>query len=134
MVRISFELKNYQFSYESLTGVKKPLKNQKQIQIAHFLDKFDYQILNDTEIKVKFHFRLVIAPKVGEYSFDGECIMESPEQEKIRHLLKNYRAKLKHAVNRFLLKECYFYAEKLALSENLYFPPVQEILDVYRIE
>jgi len=39
---------------------------------------------------VKYHFRLIIAPGVGDYSFDEECIMASPEQEKVRHLLKNY--------------------------------------------
>lgn len=136
MVKISieFDLRNYRFSHESVTGVKSPPNNHGKIQVAHFLDKFDYQILNITEIKVKFHFRLVIAPDVGEYSFDGECIMESPEQEKIRHLLDEYPGKLKEAVNKFLLKECYLYAEKLANSENLYFPPLQKILNTYGIK
>ncbi len=136
MIRFSieFDLKNFRFSHELIIGVKSPSQNQDQIQVAHFLDKFDYQILNETEIKVKFSFRLVIAPKVGDYSFDGECILESPEQEKIRGLLKNYPGRLKHAVNRFLLKECYSHAEKLASSESFYFPPTQKILNSFGIE
>lgn len=71
-------------------------------------------IITPTEIKVKFTFRLVNIPGVGDFSFDEECIMESLKQEKILHLLDNYPAKLKHAENKFLLKECYYYAERLA--------------------
>jgi len=59
--------------------------------------------------------------------------MESSVQEKILHLLAEYPGKLKEVVNKFMLKECYFYVEKLATSENLYFPPVQKILDAYGI-
>ena len=136
MVKISikFELKNYRFSNEYIKGLEKPSNSQGKVQIAHFLDKVNFQILNETEIKIKFHFKVIIAPSVGEYNFNGECIMESPEQENIRHLLKNYPAKLKHSVNRFLLKTCYSYAEKLANSENLYFPPIQKILSSYGIK
>jgi len=53
--------------------------------------------------------------------------MESPEQETILLLLDKYPGKLKEVVNKFLLKDCYYYAEKLAKSENLYFPPVEDI-------
>lgn len=125
MVKISikFELKNYRFSNESIKGLEKPPNSLEKLQIAHFLDKIDFQILNETEIKIKFHFKLIISQSVGEYDFDSECIMESLEQEKIRNLLKNYPARLKHSVNRFLLKICYSYAEKLSTFENLYFPP-----------
>ena len=135
MVQISFEaeFKNFRFFHESITGVKNPPRGQEKIQIAHFFDRFDYQTLNETEIRVKFRFRLVITPKVGESGFDGECIMESPEQKKIKHLLEDYPGDLKHAVNRFLLKECYLYTEKLANSENYFFPPVQKVLSSYGI-
>ncbi len=136
MVKISikFELKNYRFSNESIKGLEKPLNSQGNIKIAHFLDKVDFQIFNETEILIKFCFKVTIDPSIGEFSFDGECIMESPEQENIRHLLKNYPAKLKHSVNRFLLKTCYSYAEKLANSENFYFPPIQKVLSSYGIK
>jgi hypothetical protein len=135
MVQISFEadFKNFRFSHESFTGVESPPDNQGRLKISHVIDKLEYQIITETEIKVKFHFGLIIAPEVGDYGFDGECILESPEQEKIRHLLQKSPANLKQALNKFLLKECYLYAEKLAHSEDLYFPPVRKILNSYRI-
>jgi hypothetical protein len=136
MVQISFEadFKNFRFSHESFKGAKSPPDNQGRLKISHIIDKLDYQILNKTETKINFHFGLVIAPDIGDYNFDGECILESPEQEKIRHLLQKSPANLKQALNRFLLKECYLYAEKLAQSEDLYFPPVQKVLNSYGIK
>jgi hypothetical protein len=126
---IKFDLKKYRFSNELASGVKIPSKDQRKIKLLHLLGNFDYQILNETEIRVKFRFTLDIVPEVGDYRFDGECIMESPEQETIRHLLDEYPGKLKQAVNKFILKECYYYAEKLAHSENLFFPSVEKILE-----
>ena len=136
MVKTSFEaeFKNFRFSHESITGVKIPSENQRKIKVAHILGNFDYQTLNETEIRVKFRFTVTITPEVGEYKFDGECILESPEQKKIQYLLNNYPGDLKHAVNKFLLKECYYYAEKLANSENFYFPSTQKILLSHGIE
>ena len=133
-IEIEFDLKNYRFSNELITGVKKPPENQEKIKIAHFIYNWDFDILSETEIKVKFSFKLIITPDIGTYKFDGGCILESPSQERIRHLLEKYPAKLKQVIDKSLLKECYFYSEKLAQSEQYYFPNTQKILAVYRIE
>lgn len=59
MVKIAFQfdLKNFRYSHEYLKGVANPLDEQGQIQIAHAISNINYQILNDTEIKVSFHFQ-----------------------------------------------------------------------------
>ncbi|KKM75971.1 hypothetical protein LCGC14_1384880 [marine sediment metagenome] len=51
MVKISirFDLRNYRFSNESIKGLGAPPDSQEKIQIAHFLDKINFHILNETE-------------------------------------------------------------------------------------
>lgn len=136
MVQISFEaeFKSFRFSHESIIKGKEPTVNQSKIQVVHAIGNLDYLTLNETELKVKFHFWLEITPDLGEYIFDGECIMRSPQQVKILYLLNEHPGNLKRVVNKFLLKGCYYYAKKLAQSENLFFPPIQKVLESHGIK
>ena len=71
-------------------------------------------------------------PDLGEINFDGECILESPQQNKIHFLIDT--KPLRSFMDRFILKNSYYHAEKFAKQEDFSFPPAQEILRIIGIK
>lgn len=116
-----------------LRGTFKPTKNLTKVQFQHFIDILGYHLITPNERKVKFHFRLVMRPDIGEINFDGECILESPEQNKIEFLIHNAPQPLRKVVDAFILKNSYYHAEEFTKQENFTFPSAKEILKRFGI-
>lgn len=89
-----------------------------------------YNLINTRERKIRFHFRLVMRPDIGEFNFDGECELESPQQNKINFVIKTIPKPLRIFIDNFILKYSYYHAEKFAKQENFPFPPAQELLKI----
>ncbi len=128
------KIKDFKFSDEFLLrGTFRPTRDLTKIQFQHFIDILGYHLISPYERKIKFHFRLVMRPDVGEINFDGECILESPEQNKIEFLIQNAPQPLRKIVDTFILKNSYYHAEKFAKQEKFLFPPAKEILKKFGI-
>jgi hypothetical protein len=67
-------------------------------------------------------------PDIGEINFDGECLLESPQQNKINFVIKTIPKPLRMFMDKFILKNSYYHAEKFARQEGFSFPPAQGIL------
>ena len=133
-VDFDVKFKDFKFSDEFLLrGTFKTTLNWTKIQFQHFIDILGYHLISPNERKIKFHFRLVMRPDIGEINFDGECILESPEQNKIEFLIQNAPQPLRKIVDTFILKNSYYHAEKFAKQEKLQFPSAKEILKKFRI-
>jgi len=72
-------------------------------------------------------------PDLGEMMFDGECILESPEQIKVSFIQQNAPHLLNNFVQKFLLKYSYINAEKFAKEQKIPFPPAKFILKKFGI-
>ena len=134
---IDFDVKFKDFKFYDeflLRGTFKPTRNLTKLQFQHFIDILSYHLISPNERKIKFHFRLVMRPDIGEINFDGECILESPEQNKIEFLMQNAPQSVRKIVDNFLLKYSYYHAEKFAKQENFLFPPAKEILKRFGIK
>ncbi|KKN57644.1 hypothetical protein LCGC14_0560160 [marine sediment metagenome] len=133
MKRLSIEfyikVRDFKFSDEFiLKGTFKLKQEWTKVQFQHFIDILGYRLISPNERKVKFHFRLVMRPDMGEISFEGECILESPEQNKISFIIQNTPQSLRKFLDNFILRNCYYHTEKFAKQEKIYFPPAKEIL------
>lgn len=97
----------------------------KKVQFHHNLNHRIEQKISLTERKITFDFLLEMRPDLGEISFKGECIFESPQQDKIDFLL----AKIpKSVVNNLIIvkeitKNCFANASRIAKRNGLPFPP-----------
>ncbi|KKM87099.1 hypothetical protein LCGC14_1272360 [marine sediment metagenome] len=117
-----------------LKGTFAPTKGWTKVQFQHSIELLSYKLINPNERKIIFHFRLVMRPDLGEISFDGEFILESPEQNKIEFLIHNAFPPLRKLIDIFILKYSYSHAESLAKRENIFFPPAKEILKRFGIK
>ena len=61
-------------------------------------------------------------------NFDGECILESPEQNKIQFCLVNQVPPFMQFIDRIILKQCYENSKKIAEENNIPFPPVEVLM------
>lgn len=128
---IEFDIKVRDFKFSDdflLRGTFKPTPKWTKIQFQHFTNILGYNLISSNERKVKFQFRLVMRPDLGEINFEGECIIESPEQNKIGFLIQNASQPLIKFLEPFILKNCYYHAEKFAKQEKIHFPSAKEIL------
>ena len=134
-IEFDIKIKNFKFSDDVLLkGTFKPTSGFSKIQFQHFIDILSYNLINTRERKIKFHFRLVMRPDIGEINFDGECILESPQQNKINFAIKTIPKPLRIFIDTFILKNSYYHAEKFAKQENFPFPPTQELLKRFGIK
>jgi len=134
-INVNLTFKDFKFSDEVLLrGTFKPTKELTKIQYEHFLDILTYHLISINERKIRFQFRLVMRPDIGEINFDGECILESPEQNKIEFLMQNTPQPLRNIVDTYILKNSYYHAESFAKKENFPFLPVKELLIKFGIK
>ena len=135
-ISIDFDIrfKDFRFSDEVLMrGTFKPTPEFTKVQFQHYVDILSYDLINIRERKIKFHFRLIMRPDIGEINFDGECLLESPQQNKINFVIKTIPKSLRSFMDKFIVKNSYFHAEKFAQQEGFPFPPAQGILREYGI-
>lgn len=72
-------------------------------------------------------------PTIGELHFDGNCILESPEQHKITFFVQNIPLFSK-LVSKAILKECYVNFSNIAKKEEFPYLPVQVFYKKYNIK
>jgi len=137
-IDFDIRIKDFKFFEEILIkGKHNPsfTSNWQKINFDHNI-KWDISkhLINIDERKIKFQFKLKIRPDLGEIMFKGECILESPEQEKISFILHNSPQLLNKFVSKFLLKYSYINAEKFAKEQKLLFPPIVLILKRFGIQ
>ncbi|TET00484.1 MAG: hypothetical protein E3J90_03940 [Promethearchaeota archaeon] len=128
-IEFDIRFKNFTFDDEVLMkGTFKPTSGFTKVQFQHYIDILSYKLINIRERKVRFHFRLIMRPDIGEINFNGECILESPQQNKINFVIKTIPKPLRLFMDNFIVKYSYFHAEVFAKQENFPFPPAQGIL------
>lgn len=133
---IDFDAKFRVFKFSDevlLRGTFKTTPKWTKVQFQHFIDNLGFNLISQNERKIKFHFKLVMRPDIGEINFDGECILESLEQNKIEFLIQNAPQPLRKLVDTFILKNSYYHTEKFAKQQNFIFPSAKEILRGFKI-
>ena len=122
------EMKEYHFFNETVFRGSQVFSNEKH---NNTLNIKQHYLINKTQRKIKFSFIAEMHPYVGEIAFDGDCILESPDQNKIEILLKGSRGFQKR-VEYTIMKNCYMYAEKIAKDNNIRFLPAAEVINELR--
>ena len=132
---LNVKFKDFNFSDEALLrGTFKPTKDLTKIQFEHFLDIKTLYLISPDERKIIFQFRLVMRPDIGEINFDGDCILESPDQNKIELMMQNAPKPLRKIIDNYIVKNSYYHVESFVKKENFYIPPVKGILLNFGIE
>ena len=119
--------KNYKFfNTKFFQGLKEP-----KLEVIEDYDILlrirSYNLINETERLIDYTYKVKMFPDAGEISFDGECILESPDQNAIEILLKNSDT-FKMRVEYNIHKRAYPYAEKKASEEGITFLPTDIVL------
>lgn len=119
--------KDYKFFNIKISlGLKEPkLENIKDYDILLWIRS--YNLINKTERLIDYIYTVKMLPDAGEIGFDGECILESPDQDTIEFLLKNsdtYRMRVEYNIH----KRAYPHAERIALEEGVAFLPSKLVL------
>jgi len=125
--KFDIKFKDFRFSDEVLMkGTFKLTSEFTKVQFQHYINILNNNLINIRERKIRFHFRLIMRPDIGEINFDGECILESLQQNKIHSVIstKSFRS----IMDKFLLKNSCNHAEKFAKQENFPFPNPYQIL------
>ena len=124
-------IKDYKFYNEKyFSGSREPNpENFKDIQIKlHIREK---ELINKTERLLFFSFTMEFFPNCGEFAFDGECVIESPNQNSIGLLLdasKSFRMRVEYNI----YKRAYPLAEKIAKEEGILIPSSDLMLKIIR--
>ena len=131
-LRFNMNLKDFKFSDDVLLRGTTKLKSgsSAEMNFQHIITILSYDLMNVNERKIRFRFRLIMRPDVGEINFDGECILESLNQDKIHMAFKL----MINFIDRFLLQESYYHAEEFMKQENFLFPPANIILKKFGIK
>jgi len=133
-IEFDMRVKKFKFSDEVLLrGTFRPSPRFTKVQFQHFIDLLSYNLINIRERKIKFHFRLVMRPDIGEFNFDGEFVLESPQQDKLNFVINAIPKPLRKILDTFILKNSYYHAERFAKQENFPFPPVRDLLRQFGI-
>lgn len=124
-------IKDYKFYNEKyFSGSNEPNpKNFKDIQIKLHIRK--KELINKTERLLFFTFTMEFLPNCGEFAFDGECVIESPDQNSIGFLLdgsKSFRMRVEYNI----YKRAYPLAEKIAKEEGILIPPSDIMLKIIK--
>lgn len=131
MPSIEFDMKirDFKFYGDSFKrGFFKPTPIPTKIRFTHYIDILGINLISKTERKIKFNFRLEMNPDVGEINFEGECILESPQQHRIDFVIKRIPKPLRKFIDTFILKYSYHHAEEIAKLERIPFPPAEFLL------
>lgn len=129
-MEFDMQLKSFKFKKEFCLRGAVALPNQwKKIQFKYYLDKnIHSSLLNSQERKIDFHFTLEMHPDFGEINFDGECVLESPEQQKVQFCFTNQIPPFIQFIDRIILKKCYENSKKIADKNNIPFPLVDFLM------
>lgn len=102
-------------------------ENLKDIQIILHIRK--KELINKTDRLLLFTFIMKLLPNCGEFVYDGECIIESPDQNTIGLLLdasNSFRMRVEYNI----YERAYPLAEKIAKEEGIFIPPSNITLKV----
>lgn len=134
-IEFDIKIKDFKFSDEVLLrGTFKAPPGLSKLNFEHFIDILSHDLINSKERKIRFHFRLVMRPDIGEINFDGECILESPQQNKIHFVINTFPNQLRSFIEKFILKSSYYYAEEFMKQEEFLFPPARILLKRFGIK
>jgi len=131
-MEFDMRLKDFKFRKEfCLKGAVTQSSQWKKVQYKYFLDKnIHSSLLNSQERKIDFHFTLEMHPDFGEINFNGECILESPEQQKVQFCLFNEIPPFMQFINRIILNQCFKNSKKIAEKNKIPFPPVDFLIKI----
>jgi hypothetical protein len=102
-------------------------ENLKDIQIKLHIRK--KELINKTDRLLLFTFTMKLLPNCGEFAYDGECVIESPDQKTIGLLLDDsdsFRIRVEYKI----YERAYPLVEKIAKEEGIFIPPSDIVLKV----
>lgn len=131
-IEFDTRFKDFKFTKELFfKGANKPTKSGwKKLRFTYHVNKKGYGLVSATEMKIDFHFILEMHPDLGEINFDGECILESSELQKVRFTIQNAPAFVKNFIDKMIIRTCYYNAEKIWKRNGLILPSVDIILRI----
>lgn len=125
------QIKDYKFYNEKYFSgsIESNPENLKDIQVKLHIRK--KELFNKTDRLLFYTFTMKFLPNCGEFAFDGECVIESPDQNTIGLLLdtsNSFRMRVEYNI----YKRAYLLAEKIAKEEEIFIPPSDIMLKVIR--
>lgn len=123
---ISLKFKEFKFTKEFIfKGANKTTESGwKKIKLTYHYDKKGQKLINQHTRLFKFHFTLQLFPDIAEINFDGECIVESPNQDKIETVIKNNITPVLKFIETHIVKNCIINSKKIFDKHKLPLPPV----------
>lgn len=91
-------------------------------KLTGHIENLNCKILNYTDGKVDFHYKLVMEPNIGEIIFDGNITIYNPEKNKLRFVLTNAPKAFFPIIKHITYNQSLINAEKIANKYGIYFP------------
>lgn len=101
------------------------------MEIKHTLHIQEHKLINSTQRLIDFTFTVEYFPQAGKLEFDGECILESTNQENIEMLIQ-FSPSFKRKIEYTLTKNAYKHAEQIAKENKIYIFPSDVFLNEFK--
>lgn len=114
---------------------KKAKIDWSKVDIIPCIENIEFnETWNNNERKIDFHFKLETNPHIICISFNGQCILESPEQRKIEVLLKQRIQIMNKMIYNDILKTAYLHADVIGKNNNIPLHPIGIVLKKYELK
>ena len=132
---IILKFKEFKFTKEFIfKGVNKITESGwKKVKLVYHLDKKGQKLINQHDRSFKFHFTLQLFPDIGEVNLDGECIVESPNQDKIEICMRENITPIIKFIDTNIIKNCIINSKKIFDKNKLPIPPVNIIFEKLKL-
>lgn len=135
---IDFRFKVSDFSFTNdycFKGGFKRSPNWKKVQFSYHIDerRVSNELDTPTERTITFKFTLTMLPDLGEISFNGKCILTSPEQQKVSIALQRAPKAIYFIADKEIRKSSLKHAEQIAKEKGIPVPPAHVMNQMFQI-
>ncbi|MHA1795184.1 MAG: hypothetical protein ACTSUK_03670 [Promethearchaeota archaeon] len=133
---IEFDMKVGKFTFTKdycfRGGFKTPYFQK--VRFSYYIDerKISRKLINDREREISFRFTLTMLPDLGEISFNGKCILESPQQQKIDIVLQEVPGAIERFVDGIIRNASLKHTEEIARKNGIPIPPADVLIQMFR--
>ncbi len=116
------KLGKFEFYNEVIKGALEMNYNWNNIQFNYVIDWIGHELISNVERKILFAFSLTTQPESWTIYFEGECVLESYDQENFEKITSQFEGSMDFFFGKRILKPSLKHSQRLAKERGFDFP------------